>query len=62
MKECDTNATDCAEGKTLAWAARKGYEDVVKMLLERGDINPNTIDNKSGGTPLSWAVEYGHEG
>ena len=62
MKECDTNAADCAENKTLAWAAKKGYEDVVKMLLEREYFNPNTIDNKYGRTPLSLAVEYGHEG
>ncbi|KAG0641812.1 hypothetical protein HOY80DRAFT_953157, partial [Tuber brumale] len=32
------------------------------MLLERDDINPNTTDTKYARTPLSWAVEEGHEG
>ena len=61
MKEWDANA-DCAESKALAWAARRGYEDVVKMLLEREDVNPNMVDKKSGRTPLSLAAECGHEG
>lgn len=31
------------------------------MLLERGDVTPNTVD-KDGGTTLSWAAGNGHEG
>ena len=34
-----------ANGKTpLFWAAYLGYEGVVKMLLGRGDVNPNKLD------------------
>jgi len=35
---------------------------IVKLLLEREDINPNTADIEYGQTkPLSWAAEGGHE-
>ena len=30
------------------------------MLLERGDVNPNTADHR-GETPLSGAACFGHE-
>lgn len=33
----------------------------MKLLLERGDITPDTVD-KEGRTPLSWAAETGREG
>ena len=33
---------------------------VVKILLERSDVNPNTPDIY-GLTPLSWAAQNGHE-
>ena len=39
-----------------------GHDGVVKVLLERGDINPNHGDTTSGSTPLSLAAEGGHEG
>ena len=35
-------------------------EGIVKLLLERGDINPDSADD-DGRTPLSFAAEYGHE-
>ena len=34
----------------LLIASWKGHERVVKMLLEREDVSPNTADN-IGGTP-----------
>ena len=47
-------------GRTpLSWAAGYGHEEVVRMLLERNDVNPNTAD-KDGQTPLSWATRKGH--
>jgi len=46
----------------LGWAAESGREGVVKILLERNDINPNMADTKYGRTPLSWAAESGHSG
>ncbi|CUS08052.1 unnamed protein product, partial [Tuber aestivum] len=33
---------------------------VVKQLLDREDVNPNTVDKK-GRTPLNWATMKGHE-
>ena len=45
----------------IALAAGKGHERVVKMLLERDDVNPNgPSDNYR--TPL-WSAAYeGHKG
>ena len=34
--------------KAFSCAADKGHEGVVQLLLERGDINPNTADPKYG--------------
>jgi ankyrin repeat protein len=43
----------------LSWAARRGYEEVIWLLLEKGaDIESKDI---GGRTPLSWAVQQGHE-
>ena len=39
----------------------RGYEEVVKVLLERGGINPNQADTRYGRTPLLWATVKGHE-
>ena len=48
-------------GRTpLSWAAEKGHEAVVRLLIKRGDVDINTQD-KSGKTPLSWAAAKGHE-
>jgi len=55
---------DCSSksGRTpLSWAAEKGHEGIVKLLLERRDINPNTSDTIYGRTPLLWAAGTGHE-
>ena len=45
----------------LSWAANGGHEAVVKMLLERDDVKPDTAD-RYGETPLFKAGEEGHEG
>ena len=62
MKEWDINGTDCMGKTALTWAARKGHQEVVKMLLEREDINPDQPETENGRTPLSCAAERGHEG
>ena len=62
MKKWDINAADCTGNTALIWAARRGQEDVVKVLLEREDLNPDQIDTKYGRTPLSWAAGEGHQG
>ncbi|KAF8421814.1 ankyrin repeat-containing domain protein [Tirmania nivea] len=44
----------------LSWAAQKGHEAVVRLLLERNDVNVDAKDNR-GRTPFSWAAGGGHE-
>jgi len=41
-------------------AAQFGYENVVKMLLGREEVNHEKRDN-DGDTSLSCAARYGHE-
>jgi len=62
MKEWDINAADCTGGTALTWAAIRGHDRVVKMLLERRSINPDQADTGYGRTPLSWAAKKGHNG
>ncbi|KAM7188697.1 Ankyrin repeat-containing domain protein [Rhypophila sp. PSN 637] len=49
-------------GRTaLIWAAQKGHTCCVKLLVDNGaDVNLAEDDEEIGGTPLSWAVTYGH--
>ena len=61
VKESDVNAYDCMGMTALIWGSRRGHEEVVKMLLERQDVNSDRVDNEYGRTPLSWAAENGHE-
>ena len=37
MKGWDINATDSMGGTALSWAAVRGHEDVVKILLQHKD-------------------------
>ena len=62
MKESDVNSEDCTSMTALTWASRGGHDEVVKMLLEREDVNPNLADTKYCQTPLSWASENGRSG
>jgi len=61
MKKWDVNASDCMGSTALAWAAIRGYEEVVEMLLKREDVNPDQANTRDGRTPLLLAAEYGHE-
>jgi len=52
-----------SSGRTpLSWAAWSGHEGIVKLLLGREDVNPNTPDTKYGQTPLLSAAGKGYEG
>lgn len=44
----------------LSYAARHGHEEVVKLLIARKDVDPNSTDGMTGATPLSWAAKNGH--
>jgi ankyrin repeat protein len=56
----DADAKDNDGFSPLLWAARDGYESVVRLLLERQDV---TADAKTadGDTALTWASANGHE-
>ena len=41
-------------GEVRAWG-------VLKLLLDREEVNPGQADIKYGRTPLLWAAEEGHE-
>jgi len=43
------------------WASYHGHEGVVRLLLERDDVNPGKPDN-DGRTPLWGASCVGNEG
>ena len=45
----------------LSWAAESGHEGVVKLLLDRDDVDPN-IPNLIGETAIELAVSRGHTG
>jgi len=56
------NTPDTQNGQTpLSWAAWHGHEGIVKLLLGRPDVNPDSRCH-SGQTPLLWAARKGHEG
>jgi len=61
MKKWDVNAADCTGNTALTWAIRRGQDEVVKVLLEREDIDPNVADTQDGRTPLRLAAENGDE-
>ena len=62
MKGSGINASDFLGDTGLILAAQRGHEGVVKMLLEREDVNPDQADTEYGRTPLSWAAWNGYTG
>ena len=62
MRGSGINAPDILGDTALILAAERGHEGVVKMLLEREDIDPDQADSKRGQTPLVWAAQNGHHG
>ncbi|KAF5576103.1 ankyrin repeat [Fusarium pseudoanthophilum] len=44
----------------LSYAARHGHQEVVKLLVARDDVDPNSNDRLYRGTPISWAARNGH--
>jgi len=56
----DLNRRDSKASTPLLWAVTYGNEEVVGLLLEQGDTNPNVAD-EHGRTPLSFATDLGRE-
>ena len=53
-------ATNLNGSTTISWAARRGQEGVVGILLGRNDVNLNT-PSRYGQTPPSLAAGNGRE-
>ena len=62
MKEWDINVMDNMGRTALAWAAVRGHEAVVKILLQLEGAKADTADNQYGRTPLLDAARNGHGG
>jgi len=56
----DINGEDLGGSTPLARAAQNGQEEVVKLLLEQEEINPDKPDIEDK-TPLLIGAMYGHE-
>lgn len=56
---CYADLKDAYGWTPLSWAARQGYESIARWLLEKKDVDPDSVDN-NGRTPMSWAAEKGH--
>ena len=52
---CDIDKRDCVGNTPLMWAARNGYEGVIKFLQERKGVTPNTPCRSSLTPPLHTA-------
>ncbi|CAG9992909.1 unnamed protein product [Clonostachys byssicola] len=53
-------APERSSDTTLGWAAREGWTDIVRSLLQRDDIDPN-IANDLFETPLAAAAKEDHK-
>ena len=62
MNIWDVNEADGAGVTPLIWAARYGHEEVVRLLLQKKEIQPDQQDANHNRTALSWAAGNGHEG
>ena len=58
----DVEATDFHGNRAVAWAAQRGNEWLVMVLLLWSDVNSNTSSTEYDSVPLLWAAENGHEG
>lgn len=59
QNDCDTESK-YIERTPLSWAAARGHETIVELLLETGRVDVEAKDFR-GRTPLSWAAGNGQE-
>ena len=52
------DAADRSGRTPFSWAAESGNGEIVRMLLERNDVNPHTAD-EGGRTPFLWTAGLG---
>jgi len=60
-KRWDVNQSDSAGLTPLMWAARRGHEEVVKLLLQEKHTRPNIADIENCRTVLAWAARNGRD-
>ena len=60
MGKWDVQATDFNGKTAIAWASRRGHEEVVRILLERNDTNP-AKPNKYGQALVSKDAQGVHD-
>ena len=59
--DVDLNSKDTSVGYTpLLWAAKRGHDKVVELLIVKKGVNSEFKDINSR-TPLSWAAGKGHK-
>ncbi|KAI9763767.1 MAG: hypothetical protein M1840_009092 [Geoglossum simile] len=59
---CNPDLRDSYGHTPLSWAAKRGHEAVVKLLLERGaELESKDSGDSYSLTPLSWAAVIRHE-
>jgi len=56
MNGWDVNQRDGAGMTPLLWAAVYGQEEVVKLLLQKYNIEPDHQDANLGQTAFSWVA------
>jgi len=61
QNEDDPNVKDTYGRTPLWWAAANGHEAVVKLLLDKEGVDPDSKGSYYNRTPLSRAAKNGHE-
>ncbi|RPA96534.1 hypothetical protein L873DRAFT_1791529 [Choiromyces venosus 120613-1] len=60
LEGCDVNQQDSEGNTPLLYAVVKGHDRMIKLLLQREDINPD-ISNRWGQTPFFCAAALGYD-
>ena len=60
-QSCEVDQQDLLGNTPFIWGAMNGHEGVIRLLLEREDVDPDH-HNKDGHAALAHAVFEGHEG
>ncbi|KAI0892243.1 ankyrin repeat-containing domain protein [Annulohypoxylon nitens] len=55
----EPDSPDTRHRTPLSYAAERGNETVVELLLKENSVNPNSKDSRRGRTPLWYAVAQG---
>ncbi|KAI1092560.1 ankyrin repeat-containing domain protein [Rostrohypoxylon terebratum] len=56
----EPDSNDTHRRTPLSYAAERGHETVVELLLDNNSVNPDSKDSRRDRTPLWYAVAKGH--